>query len=64
MAEEKRRVKVTGLYDKPEGTFIKFAPMKFYDDANQLHTAEQAIVELDNGRVINVEPSSIQFIKD
>lgn len=63
MSDEQRRVVVTGLYDKPEGTFVKFAQMKFYDDSNQLHTAEQAIIELDDGRVINVEPSSIRFIK-
>ncbi|WP_205955165.1 hypothetical protein [Pantoea stewartii] len=63
MSEEKRRCKVTGMHNSPEGDFVKFAPMKFYDDGNNPYAAEQAIVELDNGKVVAVDPNQIQFIK-
>ncbi|WP_273799384.1 hypothetical protein [Proteus mirabilis] len=51
------------LHDKPEGNFIKYAPIKMLDNANEPYVAEQAIVELDNGRVVEVNPSEIRFIK-
>lgn len=63
MSEETRRCKVVTLHDKPEGTFVKFAPVQFYDEGNNPYAAEQAIVELDNGRVITVNPDGIQFVK-
>lgn len=63
MSEENRRCKIVGRHDKPEGVFVKFAPVKFYDEGNNPYAAEQAIVELDNGRVMTVNPDEIQFIK-
>lgn len=64
MSEENRRCKVTAMGTVAEGTFIKFAPVAAYDEANQLHTPERAIVELDNGRVVTVNPDEIRFIKN
>ena len=63
MSEESRRCIVSSLHSKPEGSFVKFAPVKFYDDGNNPYTAEQAIVELDNGQVITVDPDGIRFMK-
>ncbi|MDT7074209.1 hypothetical protein [Citrobacter amalonaticus] len=63
MSEETRRCKIVSMHDHPEGTFIKFAPVKFYDEGNNPHVGEQAIVEMDNGKVITVNPGEIQFIK-
>lgn len=63
MSEETRRCKVLSRHDKPEGTFIKFAPVRFYDEGNNPYAAEQAIVELDNGKVLSVNPDEIHFIK-
>lgn len=63
MSEEKRRCTVMSLHDKPEGNFIKYAPIKMLDNANEPYVAEQAIVELDNGRVVEINPSEIRFIK-
>ncbi|AXH61172.1 hypothetical protein [Providencia huaxiensis] len=63
MSEEKRRCKVVGIHDQPEGDFIKYAPIKMLDNANEPYVAEQAIVELDDGRVVEVSPSQIRFKK-
>lgn len=61
MSEEKRECVVVEYGDKKKGMFVKYAPIKFLDDANQPYTAEQAIVELDNGDVITVDPGCIKF---
>ncbi|AVD59474.1 hypothetical protein [Morganella morganii] len=63
MSEEKRKCAVISIHDKPQGDFIKYAPIKMLDNANEPYTAEQAIVELDDGRVVVVDPSDIRFIK-
>lgn len=63
MSEEIRRCKVIGSYGEPEGTFIKYAPIEVYDESGQLRTPEKAIVELDNGKVMTVNPTAIQFLK-
>lgn len=63
MSEETRRCKIVSMHNHPEGTFIKFAPVKFYDEGNNPYAAEQAIVEMDNGKVVTVNPGEIQFIK-
>ncbi|GKX47988.1 hypothetical protein [Pectobacterium carotovorum] len=63
MSEESRRCTVLIYRDKPEGDFVKFAPVKFTDDGNNPYIAEQAIVELDDGSVVTVAPNEIQFIK-
>lgn len=60
--ESTRRVKVNGMHNSPEGDFVKFAPVKFYDEGNNPYAAEQAIVELDNGKVVCVAPNEITFI--
>ncbi|AVI67721.1 hypothetical protein CKQ84_18715 [Shewanella sp. WE21] len=43
------------------GTFIKYAAIAYMDEGNHPYTAEKAIVELDNGRVVTVDPSQIRF---
>lgn len=63
MSEESRRCVVSTFHNKPEGNFVKFAPVKFYDEGNNPYAAEQAIVELDDGRVVTVNPNEIRFIR-
>ncbi|WP_288476660.1 hypothetical protein [uncultured Pantoea sp.] len=62
MSDEKRRCEVTAFHRIKEGYFIKFAPIKFLDESNQPYVAEQAIVELDGGEVVTVNPNQIKFI--
>ena len=46
------------------GNFIKYAPyapIEYRDEVNHPYTAEKVIVELDNGRVVTVDPRQIRF---
>ncbi|MFK3762473.1 hypothetical protein [Serratia ureilytica] len=64
MSQDNRRCIVHGAYGEPEGTFIKYAPVETYDESGQMRTPEKAIVELDSGEVITINPNKIKFIKN
>ncbi len=61
MSDEKRECTVLDYGNKERGIFIKYAPIQFYDDANHSYTAEKAIVELESGRVVTVDPQCVVF---
>lgn len=61
MSDEKRKCKVVDNGSEKIGTFIKYAPIEKFDEANHSYIAEKAIVELDDGRVVAVDPQSIRF---
>ncbi|KEA54659.1 hypothetical protein DT73_00405 [Mangrovibacter sp. MFB070] len=61
MANEPRRCIIESMYEKPEGNFVQYAPIEVYDDSGQMHTPVKAIVELDDGKVLTVDPKSIRF---
>ncbi len=62
MSDEKRKCIVTRYSREESGTFIKYAPCQFYDESNHIYIAEQAIVELDSGKVATVDPNQITFV--
>lgn len=43
------------------GTFHRWGTAITYDDANQPHDKSIAIVELEDGKVIEVSPSEVKF---
>lgn len=59
--EETRKCEVEGFHEK--GNFVKYGKMVKTDEGNNYFQSDSAIVELDSGRVIEVEPSRIKFIK-
>jgi len=61
MPEEGRRCEIVRGASIQQGTFIKYAPIEIRDDENRLCVVEKAIVELDNGDVVTVNPSAIRF---
>ncbi|WP_299202815.1 hypothetical protein [uncultured Amphritea sp.] len=61
MSEEKRKCQIEEYGVSKKGTFIKYAPIQYYDEANQSYIAEKAIVELDDGKVVTVDPQCIRF---
>lgn len=61
MSDEKRECIVSDYEKSEKGIFIKYAPIQYYDDANQPYVAEKAIVELESGRVAVVDPQCIRF---
>ncbi|MCX8895532.1 hypothetical protein [Vibrio parahaemolyticus] len=61
MSDERRECKVFDYGQTYKGTFVKYAAIEFRDDANQPYTAEKAIVELDNGKVVTVDPGQVRF---
>lgn len=63
MSDKKRKCTVMYHGEKCKGSLIKFAPCRFSDNENVYYTAEQAIVELDNGDVIQADPAQITFMK-
>lgn len=65
MTEENRRCRVydAGVGLDEEGTFIKFGKSVTYDDGNNPIPIDIAIVELDSGKVVELKPKSISFIK-
>ena len=65
MAEENRRCRVydAGIDLDEEATFIKFGKSVTYDEGNNPIPIDIAIVELDSGKVVEIKPRSITFIK-
>lgn len=59
--EETRRCEVSGFHEK--GNFIKYGKMVVTDEGNNYFQQDSAVVELDDGRVIEVKPSQIKFLK-
>ncbi|WP_064546085.1 hypothetical protein [Kluyvera georgiana] len=62
MSEKTRRCRIVDAYEQEEGTFIKFAPIRFFDESNHPYVCEQALVEMDNGKVVTVNPGLIHFL--
>lgn len=59
---EQRPVEVDrGYSGKKSGKFHQFGQSPFSDDSGQYHTKTVAIVELDDGQVIEVDPKSMKF---
>ncbi|MBY7784471.1 hypothetical protein KW437_22010 [Vibrio fluvialis] len=53
-----------GLADKPlPATFLRFGDHRDFDESNNPFTVTVAIVELEDGRVLEVAPSQIKFVK-
>lgn len=61
MPDERRECRVVAYGETKTGMFVKYAAIKFMDEGNHPYTAEQAIVELDNGTVVTVDPTQIRF---
>ncbi len=64
MEEATRRCEVFGSHEKVFGNFIKYGTMIIYDEGNNPLQKDCAIVEADSGRVYQVDPNQIQFIKE
>ena len=64
MEEAKRRCEVLGFHEKIFGNFIKYGTMIIHDEGNNPLQKDCAIVETDSGRVYQVDPNQIQFIKE
>lgn len=63
---EARRCEVlpTNEWGKPEqGDFIQYGNQIWYDEGNNGHPRLMAVVELDSGEVVEVEPKRLRFIK-
>ena len=61
MSDDKRECIVSDYGKQEKGMFVKYAPIQFYDEANHPYTAEKAIVELDSGQVVTVDPQCVRF---
>jgi hypothetical protein len=59
--EDRRECIVVNYDQRDKGVFVKYAPIEFRDDGNQPYVAEKAIVELDDGRVVTVDPGQVRF---
>lgn len=60
---ESRKCEVVIDGDAYYGDFIQFGSHVIYDESNRMHDVTRAIVELDNGQVVLVEPNKIRFLK-
>lgn len=49
------------FHEPKSGNFIKYGVVFDTDEANHMHAVDVAIVELDDGRVIEVAPRCITF---
>lgn len=45
-----------------EGVFIQYGTKLVYDDGNQPHSVTMAVVEADDGQVLEAEPKTIRFL--
>ncbi|KPM01898.1 hypothetical protein [Vibrio splendidus] len=61
MSNETRKCKVVAYGETKYGSFVKYAPIEYTDEGNHPYTAEKAIVELDDGSVVTVNPSQVRF---
>lgn len=50
-----------GHGDKQTGMFIQYGTRVIYDEGNNPIQVSSAIVEMDSGRVVEVEPSTVIF---
>jgi hypothetical protein len=64
MEEAARRCEVLGFHEKIFGNFIKYGKMIVHDEGNHPLQIDCAIVETDSGRVYQVDPNQILFIKE
>jgi len=60
--KETRRCTVRLSHEKKEGNFVQYGTKIIYDEGNNPLQASSAIVEMDDGSVVEVEPSRIVFI--
>lgn len=59
---ESRRCQVKDYHETKQGNFIQFGIGVYHDEGNNPHQKTIAIVELDGGQVIEVDPGMIKFI--
>ena len=49
------------FHEPKVGNFVKYGVVFDTDESNHLHAVDVAIVELDDGQVIEVSPKNIKF---
>ena len=59
---EPRRCEVKYSYETKQGNFIQFGNSIYFDDGNNPHPKTVAIVELDGGQVVQVDPYMVRFL--
>ncbi|EIV8497388.1 hypothetical protein M2G36_22145 [Vibrio vulnificus] len=66
MSDQRRKCLVKlNSYDQPsQGYFETFGNQERRDEANNPYVITVAIVELDDGRVVSVEPTNIKYINE
>lgn len=62
MADADRRVEVRYTHKTEEGRFIEWGRTVTHDEGNNPIPVSCGIVELDTGKVIEVEPNQIRFL--
>lgn len=62
MSEKPRRCVIDLGYRKAEGNFIQYGNGIVYDDSNQPLQRTMAIIEMDDGSVMEVSPSEVRFV--
>lgn len=62
---EPRKCTVSGHFNGPrKGWFIGWGQGHWSDDSNQMHPRTFAIVEMEDGKVEEVNPGQVQFVQD
>ncbi len=61
--EERRKCIVSDYADKTKAYFIQFAPQVVSDEGHNKFQNTVAIVEAEDGRVLEVEPRQVKFIE-
>lgn len=59
---EPRRCEVKYSHEKKQGNFFQFGSSIYFDDGNNPHPKTIAIVELDGGQVVEVDPCMVRFL--
>ena len=49
-------------HETKQGNFIQFGNSIYFDDGNNPHPKTVAIVELDGGQVVQVDPYMVRFL--
>ena len=60
--KETRKCTVRWSHKTEEGNFVQYGTRIIYDDGNNPLQKSSAIVEMEDGQVVEVDPSQIKFI--
>lgn len=60
--QDKRRCSVTLGHEQKEGNFVQYGNKIIYDEGNNALQKTIAVVELDDGYVVEPDPGHIRFI--